>query len=109
MLFQICDLPDDKTIMAGDPRFTPLAEDMGTLSIDDYKRKLQSQRKGLNADRNTIPARLDEQKKVVGTLQEINFDSLHVEHDATVEKSAICRRNSPGSAMAPSWKLNAMS
>ena len=59
MLFQICDLPDDKAIMAGDPRFTPLAEDMGSLSIDDYKRKLQSQRKGLNADRNTIPARLD--------------------------------------------------
>lgn len=86
MLFQICDLPDDKAIMAGDPRFTPLAEDMGTLSIDDYKRKLQSQRKGLNADRNTIPARLDEQKKVVGTLQEIDFDGLHVEHDATVEK-----------------------
>ena len=28
MLFQICDLPDDKAIMAGDPRFTPLAEDM---------------------------------------------------------------------------------
>ena len=86
MLFQLCQLPDDQTIMAGDVRFAPLAADMGALGIDDYKRKLQARRKGLNADRNTIPARLDEQRKAVETLREIDFPTLRAQREAAVSE-----------------------
>lgn len=86
MLFQICDLPDDKAIMAGDPRFSDLASAMGALSVDDYKRKLAANRKSLNADRNTIPARLDEQQKVVNSLMEIDFNSIRAKRDDVAAK-----------------------
>ena len=86
MLFQICDLPDDKTIMAGDPRFSDFAAAMGTLSVDDYKRKLAANRKSLNADRNTIPARLDEQQKVVNSLMEIDFSALRTKRNDVAAK-----------------------
>ena len=72
--------------MAGDVRFAPLAADMGALGIDDYKRKLQARRKGLNADRNTIPARLDEQRKAVETLREIDFPTLRAQREAAVSE-----------------------
>lgn len=82
MLFKICDLPTDKAIMASDPRFADLASDMGSLSIDDYKRKLNARRKSLNADRSTIPVRLDEQQKVVASLEGIEFESIRAERNA---------------------------
>ena len=86
MLFHICDLPDDKAIMAGDPRFSDLASAMGALSVDDYKRKLAANRKSLNADRNTIPARLDEQQKVVNSLMEIDFNALRTKRGEVASK-----------------------
>lgn len=76
MLFTVCALPDDKTIMATDQRFHTLMGDMGSLNIDDYKRKLQSQRKGISTQRNTIPARIDEQHKLVQDLSAINYEDL---------------------------------
>ena len=81
LLFQVCELPNDAAIMAADSRFAELAADMGEIPVDDYKRKLQAQRKGLNADRNTIPARLDEQKKSIETLSAIDFPALRVRRD----------------------------
>lgn len=81
LLFQVCELPNDAAIMAADPRFAELAAAMGDIPMDDYKRKLQAQRKGLNADRNTIPARLDEQKKSIESLSAIDFPAIRVRRD----------------------------
>lgn len=86
MLFQVCQLPEDKAIMNGDPRFEPLAAAMGGLSLADYKRKFQAERKGLNADRNTIPARLDEQQKNVEALSGIDFLAIRAQRDSTSER-----------------------
>ncbi len=86
MLFQVCELPGDIDIMAADPRFEPLATAMGGLSLGDYKRKLQAERKGLNAGRNTIPARLDEQKKIVERLSGIDFPAIRAQRDTTAAK-----------------------
>jgi len=81
VLFQVCDLPGDKAIMAADPRFDALASAMGELSLDSYKKKLQAERKGLSADRNTIPARLDEQKKSIEVLSGIDFPAIRIQCD----------------------------
>lgn len=86
MLFQVCELPRDKDIMAADPRFEPLSAAMGGLSMEDYKRKIQAERKGLNAGRNTIPARLDEQKKIVERLSGIDFPAIRAQRDTTAAK-----------------------
>ena len=86
MLFQVCELPGDKDIMAADPRFEPLSAAMGGLSMEDYKRKIQAERKGLNAGRNTIPARLDEQKKIVERLSGIDFPAIRAQRDTTAAK-----------------------
>ena len=86
MLFQICDLPTDKAIMASDPKFADLATAMGSLSLDDYKRKLTARRKSLNADRGSIPARLDEQQKIVESLAGIDFAVTRSERDSAAAK-----------------------
>lgn len=82
MLFTVCEMPDDKSIMARDQRFHTLMKDMGSLNIDDYKRKLQSQRKGVSAERNTIPARIDEQRKLVQDLSTVDFEDIRVKRNA---------------------------
>lgn len=86
MLLQVCQLPEDRAIMAGDPCFEPLAAAMGRHSLEDYKKKLQAERKGLNADRNTIPARLDEQQKGIQALSGIDFPAIRSQRDATEAK-----------------------
>lgn len=86
VLFQVCDLPGDKAIMAADPRFDALASAMGELPLDSYKKKLQAERKGLSADRNTIPARIDEQKKSIEALSGIDFPAIRVQRDMTAAK-----------------------
>lgn len=86
MLFTVCEMPDDKTIMARDQRFHTLMKDMGSLNIDDYKRKLLSQRKGVSAERNTIPARIDEQHKLVQDLSTVDFIGLNRKRSALAEQ-----------------------
>lgn len=80
-LLDVCGVPDDHTIMAGNPDFAPLALAMGNHSLDDLKKKLIAQRKGLNGTRNTIPARLDEQRKTIDQLRAIDFVAIQTERD----------------------------
>ena len=85
-LFEICALPDDKAIMATDPKFEPLAAAMGSLSMDDFKRKLAAERKGLSNVRNSVPARIDEQNKTVEALASIDFASIRAQRDEASRK-----------------------
>ena len=75
-LFTLAGLPDDQAIMGTDPRFAELSAAMGPLSLDDFKKKLTAERKGLTATRNSIPARIDEQKKVTAELAQVDFDAI---------------------------------
>ena len=82
MLMEVCGVPNDIEIMAGEPRFSPLLKAMGGLTLDDYKKKLAAQRKGLTGTRSTIPARLDEQKKTVEALSSIDFPAIESDRAA---------------------------
>ena len=75
-LFEVCEVPDDRTIMAENPQFSGLLDSAGALSLDDYKKKLTAQRKALNGARNTIPARLDEQRRIIDSLSTIDFEEV---------------------------------
>lgn len=82
LLMEVCGVPDDLEIMAGEPRFSPLLQAMGSLTLDDYKKKLAARRKGLTGARSTIPARLDEQKKTVEALSAVDFPTIEAERAA---------------------------
>ena len=75
-LFQVCEVPDDRLIMAENPQFSSLLDSAGALSLDDYKKKLTAQRKALNGARNTVPARLDEQRRIIDSLSTMDFEEV---------------------------------
>lgn len=81
ILFEVCGIPEDREILEEEPRFAQLAEAVGNLSLDDYKKKLSAQRKGLNGARNTIPARMDEQQQVIDGLSALDFDGLRARRE----------------------------
>lgn len=62
--------------MASDARFALLTAAMQGLTMDDYRKKLAAQRKGLNKVRTDTPARLDECKKTVVDLSSVDFEAL---------------------------------
>ncbi len=76
MLFDVCGVATDREVMEADPHFAPLLEGMGRLSLEDWKKKILAQRKGLNGVRNTVPARLDECRKTVEELRGVDFAAL---------------------------------
>ena len=86
VLFSLAGLPEDRAIMDTEPRFAELSAAMGPLSLDDFKKKLAADRKGLNATRNSIPARIDEQMKVTAELSNMDFDVLRVQRKDAVTK-----------------------
>ena len=75
-LFDVAAVATDEEILASDARFAPLAAAMQGLTLDDYRKKLAAQRKGLNKVRTDTPARLDECKKTVTDLSSIDFGEL---------------------------------
>ena len=75
-LFDVASVATDEEILASDAQFAPLATAMQGLTMDDYRRKLTAQRKGLNKVRTDTPARLDECKKTVEDLSGIDFAAL---------------------------------
>ena len=85
-LLEICEVPDDREIMAENAQFASLSAAMGALSLEDYKKKLAARRKGLNGTRGTIPARLDEQKKTIETLSCVDFASIQAEREAKADR-----------------------
>ena len=80
-LFEVCGVQGDREIMEGNTRFAPLLDEMGGLNLDDYRKKLAAQRKGLNGARNTIPARMDEQQQVIDGLSALDFDGLRARRE----------------------------
>lgn len=81
VLYDVCGVASDGEIMAGSERFAPLSEAMGRLTLDDYKKKLQAERKGLTGVREDVPVRLDECRKTVEELEGIDFAALQRERD----------------------------
>lgn len=82
ILFDICESMPERNILEQAPQFSALVAAAGPLSVDDLKRKLTAERKGLAGVRDDIPARLDECKKTVDDLHGIDFSALRTERDS---------------------------
>jgi len=71
--------------MAKDPTFAPLLEGMGKLTLEDYKKKLTSEKKSFTCVKNETPARLNECQKTVRDLTGLDFAAAKAEA-ATLEE-----------------------
>lgn len=79
ILFKVAAVSDDAHIMATDERFIPLAEGMGKLTVEDYKKKLTSEKRGYATDKTEIPARISECQKTIADVQQIDFAGTRAE------------------------------
>ena len=73
ILFDMAGTLTDREIMAMDAKFAPLLEGMGKLSLDDYKKKLDAEKRGFVGIKDQTPARLDECQKTVRDLAGLDF------------------------------------
>ena len=81
VLFKVASVADDAYIMAQDARFLPLAEAMGKHCVEDYKKKLISDKRWLTSDKTEIPARISECQKTISDVQGIDFAAARAEVD----------------------------
>lgn len=79
VLFKVAAVADDAYIMAQDARFQPLAEGMGKLSVEDYKKKLAAEKRGYVSDKTELPARISECQKTIEDVQNIDFVAARAE------------------------------
>lgn len=86
ILFNVAGVLDDAAIMATDNRFAPLAEGMGRLTLDDYKKKLLAEKKGLVGAKNEIPARISECEKTIEDVEVLDFEATRMELQALTGK-----------------------
>ena len=86
VLFKVAGVLDDAAIMATDERFLPLAEGMGKLTLDDYKRKLAADKKKYVGAKSEIPARISECEKTIEDVEGLDFAATRVEISALTAK-----------------------
>jgi DNA repair exonuclease SbcCD ATPase subunit len=79
VLFKVAGVMDDAQIMATDETFKPLINSMGRLSLDDYKKKLLSEKRGFVGAKTEIPARISECKKTIQDVEALDFDKARAE------------------------------
>ena len=79
VLFKVAGVMDDAQIMATDERFKPLADSLGRLSLDDYKKKLLAEKKGFVGANNEIPARISECEKTIQDVETLDFAKARAE------------------------------
>ena len=82
VLFKVAGVLDDNAIMAADERFQPLQESLGRLTLEEYKRKLLSEKKGFDGSRKETPARISECQKTIDDIEGIDFAGSRAEADA---------------------------
>ena len=73
VLFQVAGVMEDSAILATNEVFQPLVESMGRLSIEDYKRKLLSEKKKFVGAKTEIPARISECHKTIEDIEGLDF------------------------------------
>lgn len=78
-LFKVAGVMDDKQILETAEQFTPLVESMGKLSLEDYKKKLLSEKKKFTGAKSEIPARISECQKTIDDLRSVDFAGARAE------------------------------
>ena len=90
VLFKVSGTMSDLQILETREEFAPLIEGMGHLSIDDFKKKLISEKRGYVGARDEIPARINECQKTINELSQIDFTEARLEVDRlTAEKDKL--------------------
>lgn len=90
VLFRVAGVMDDLQIMSTNERFEPLISSMGRLSLEDYKKKLLSEKRGFVGAKTEIPARISECEKTIEDVQGLDFIEAHAEIDRlTIQKNGI--------------------
>lgn len=79
-LAEVCSLPDDREIMAG--QFDELAGLLGRRTVDEYKTALTAERKGANKVLDSLPIRIDECERRVSELDVLDYDKAQADKNA---------------------------
>lgn len=82
VLFQVAGVMDDNQILATNAAFAPLVESMGKLNLDDYKKKLLSEKKKFVGAKTEIPARISECQKTIEDIQGLDFAGARAQVEA---------------------------
>lgn len=82
VLFRVAGVMDDAHILATNDMFAPLVESMGRLGLDDYKKKLLSEKKGFVGAKTEIPARISECEKTIADIEGLDFAGAKAEVEA---------------------------
>ena len=104
VLFRVAGTKSDLQILETREEFAPIIEGMGHLSVDDFKKKLLSEKRSYVGVRDEIPARINECQKTIDALGALDFEAakdevkrltvhkedlsaqlLAIEHNAAVE------------------------
>lgn len=86
VLFRISGALDDKAIMATNAQFQPLLDSLGRLTLDEYKRKLVSEKKGFAVSKTELPARISECQKTIDDIDGTDFAAIRGEADSLREQ-----------------------
>lgn len=87
-LAEVCGLPDDREIMAG--QFDELAGLLGRRTVDEYKAALTAERKGANKTLDSLPIRIDECERRVSELDVLDYDKAQADKNALdAQKGAL--------------------
>lgn len=84
VLFKVSGAMSDLQILQTKEEFAPIIEGMGRLSIDDYKKKLFSEKRAFVGVRDEIPARISECQKTINDLGNIDFTEARLAVDSLV-------------------------
>lgn len=82
VLFRVANVAGDREIMLGDEKFFPLIEGMGKLTLDDYKKKLLSDKRSYVGAKTDIPARISECQKTIEDVEAMDFDAARAKVEA---------------------------
>ena len=90
VLFELAGVMDDKTILASDPKFLPLIEGMGRLTLAEYKKKLAAEKKNFTGVKDQTPARISECEKTLDSISGIDFEQAKAEKAELEAQYADC-------------------
>lgn len=82
VLFRVAGVLDDKQIIQTDVRFLPLAECMGKMCLEDYKKKLLAEKRKFIGAKSEIPARISECQKTIEDVERLDFAGAKAEVEA---------------------------
>lgn len=108
ILFDMAGVSGDRDILGTDPRFAPLLDGMGKLTLDDYRAKLLSDKRSRTGAKTEIPARISECEKTIADLEGIDFPALREEADGMRAKRAELSRQLMAleqNRVVQEWKL----